>query len=263
MGDYDSDPGGLPLPAILAIGALIFIYMFILQPILNWANENPLLFAAMAGLAFVAVLLLAMLLLMAKSSEPGGSGTAKILGGQVAPGSSGTAGYSAGSGRKGPTQSIFGKWHPGIIRSSVDFAPETPTRPGSLKIANEETGVNLLGAVAESVSNFRAPSESSDDPSYRAELADHLRKAFPGLSVGLYVAQNRPSVSVEKVAVELQRHGDKGPEKAFLDKCPAYAKDFPELVAVVLEPRFSREKYENGLSLLKKHFRAMAVVLKY
>ena len=40
MGEYKSEGAGLPMPAILAIGALFFLYVFVIDPVMKWAKDK-------------------------------------------------------------------------------------------------------------------------------------------------------------------------------------------------------------------------------
>lgn len=268
MGDYDTDAGGgLPLPAILAIGALFFLYVFVIEPLMSWAKENPLLFMGMAAFTVVIVILLALSFLMVKMQESRGS--RGIEGGQVSyhgSGQSGSGIFGALSSTRQHHPAAIWKPH-GIHTYSnlpdANLSDEYAGKRREQAESKEKISVNLPQAVAEIINNFQPAGGYEDEFAYRTELKDFLKKAFPKLDVVLRTAHALPNITVEKIAIEIRQHADENPVNALLEKCPKYAKAYRDLVVVVIEPRFSEEKYEKSLSSMKKSFENILLVLKY
>lgn len=259
MGDSDSAGGGLPLPAILAIGGLLFLYLFVIQPLINWAKDNPLMFMMMFSGTAMLIGVLAMFFIMAKAQESRGGGGEP--GGQVSyhPGSPG-AGSLFSAKRHGA--SPLGYWKPRGIHVFADTGLENEGKRRQVPEKKEEISVDVPEAVAEVINAFRPSDECGSDANYRLELRDWLKKMFPKLHVELHNSPALPGLSVEKVAIELQSHETMKQPTALLEKCPKYAAAYNSLLVVVKEARFSGEKYEKSLSGLEKDFDNIIIVLK-
>ncbi|VVC02210.1 Uncharacterised protein [uncultured archaeon] len=257
MADYDSG-GGLPLPAILAIGGLLFLYLFVLKPLLAWAGENPLLFMAMFAITAMAVGGAAMFFLMMKMQESRGGGS----GGQVSFHGSEPSGIGSLFSAKRHGTSPLGYWRPRGIHVFSDAAVENGGRR-RLPEKKEEISMDVPEAVAEVINAFRPSGDGASESRYRLELKDWLKKSFPKLHVELHTSHALPSLSVEKVAIELQSHETMKQPKAVIEKCQKYADEYRNLVVVIAGARFSGEKYEKSISGLENDFGNVIVVLKY
>ncbi len=281
----------MSLPAILAIGSLLFLYVFVIGPLMKWAGENPALFTAMFSTTIITIVLLGMFFLMAKTQESRKSGNAEK--GQVSYHSPKLSGIDRIFFGKKQYSSTGNWWKPSCMQDPINIPLEVEEKEQDLglfqylfypfiflfnianflrnsilsafqyEISKENISVDLPQAVAETINRFHPHGNHPDKFWYHSELRDWLKKSFPKHDVELHADSALPRITVEKIAIEFMQHAEGNPAHALLEKCPKYASAYHDLIVVVIEPRFSWEKYEKSLSSLKKNFGNMLLVLKY
>lgn len=291
MGDYDSGGAGLSLPAILAIGSLLFLYVFVISPLMKWAGENPALFTAMFSTTIITIVLLGMFFLMAKTQESRKSGNAEK--GQVSYHSPKLSGIDRIFFGKKQYSSTGNWWKPSGMQDPINIPLEVEEKERNLGLFpylfypfiflfnasnslkngilsafqheknQEKIRMGLLEAVIKSINRYKPTDNCIDESGYRTELATWLKKSFPKLNVESYAGQNKPDIVAGKIAIELRRHSDANFADALLEKCPKYSSGYRDLIVLIVEARYKEEKYEKILSGLKNEFDNTVLLLKY
>jgi len=274
MADYD-EGGGLPASTVLAIGALLFVYLFVIEPLMKWANENPLLFTLMLSMAFILVALFALFFVLAKMEDAAAYGR---IGGQIAYKGAENAAYEErpiqgflgkffGAGRHSPMPSAKPpiKWEPHGLYTYTNAAPASGGKRSEPKGAKAEAAMDfpLLPALAEAINGFKPSGQHPDEFGYCAELREFLKAKFPRLKWESRNQPHLPPLAVGKIAIEVCRHGEGQFAGALVEKCQKYSNSYRELLLVLVEARFREEKYGEMFSGLKKSFDNVALVVKY
>ncbi len=262
MGDYDTESTGLPLTTLLAIGSLLFLYIFVLQPLLAWADENPLLFMAMFGITVILLCFFVISYLAIKLREGAGRPGGPDVGGVMYKPSEPSGITGLFSALKPPLVSGSARKHRGF-HTYYPTGIEKKVNESEKEASNEKASFSLPDEVAETIRKFKPPENYGGASGYGLALMEKLKKAFPPLAIEMHLDNSHPMLNVEEIAIELLTHYEALHPDALLEKCQKYSPKYRFLIAIILEPRFGEDKYEKTLSGLEKEFDSLAIVLKY
>jgi hypothetical protein len=120
----------------------------------------------------------------------------------------------------------------------------------------EELKATLFYRVADVIEKFQPTKKWGNEDSYHKELQGFLRAHFPDVKFEVQTGASRPDIVIENIAIEIKGPTDTQALTTLADKCLRYSGYYENMIIVLFEPQFSKERFkelQNGIAKFVPH----------
>jgi len=226
------------LPSWAQLLFIIFIlgilaWVFIIQPLIEWVNQNILLI----GVVFLGIVILILIIayLLWKREEKQMEEKRRL---EQDYRSQGLVKYF----RKGTE--LWGT-------------------PEQIKIwKKEDEKAELVNHVADSIKEYRPPKPLRDEYAYQMGLHGFLENEFRGTRVEVRRGRSRPDLVIGDIAIEVKGPTDNMALVTISDKAMRYMQHFKYLIVVLFEPRFNQARYQEWFRGMERTYPNVIIIKK-
>jgi len=249
MGRYSSDydvPTFSDLPpwrqvAIALIIGIVLLWIFVIQPFIEWVKLNILLFS---GILVIIIIILVWLYSLYQKQEA----EKRML-----------------EAKRNAERKVFEEQQraKGLVSYTDFFGKEKWGKPEQIESwRKEDEKLTMINRVADAIRAYRPPKPLRDEYAYQMGLHGYLEHEFSGTQVEVQRGHSRPDLVIGDIAIEVKGPTDTMALQTVPDKAMRYMQKFKHLVVVLFEPQFNEGRYNEWLQGMKFKFPEVIVIRK-